>query len=158
MDYARLFRGADVVENLDRRIDMQTCREHHEILRTLLEMLPTVVPFDAAEAAAALTRLGVALVAHLKLEDDRLYPVLEKSEDRTVRETAARYRIEMGSLRANFSEFVEAFGSEQKIERDPQTFLTAWMTVRKALETRMAKEDYGLYAIADEVFGRDQTG
>jgi len=98
------------------------------------------------------------LIAHLKLEDDRLYPALEMSAERSVRETAIRYRMEMGGLKAQFVQMLETFGTEDKIALDQTAFLETWSVFRKALETRMAKEDHGLYEIADEYLTHNEAG
>ena len=143
------------MENLNRRIDMQTCREQHEALRILLELLPRSVPFHSPDVAALLGRLGRLLTAHLKLEDDRLYPALEQSSSRDVRETARRYRVQMGDLRGQFGAFLEKW-TEPAIAADQQHFMEHWSELRNALEIRMAKEDDGLYAIAEDFFSHDE--
>ncbi len=134
---------------------MQTCRQHHEAIRNLLERFPTHTPLDAAAAFVLLERLGRAVTAHLQLEDDHLYPALEQSAERDVRETALRYRAEMGDLKAQFVSFLGAWNTEASIASKPEAFLAHWARIRKALEIRMAKEDHGLYAIAEDYLERN---
>ncbi len=145
------------MHEMNRRIDMHTCRQHHEALRILLDQIPQNTPVDAASFSKLLSRLSTLLLTHLKLEDDLLYPALELSEDRTVRETAVRYRQEMGGLKGAFVNFVSSWGTETAIAADQVGCLDAWTKVRTALEVRMAKEDHGLYTIADDQFSRDET-
>ncbi len=143
------------MEKLNRRIDIQTCREHHEVIRILLELFPTAVPFDSRAVFALLPRLTRVLVGHLKLEDDRLYPTLEASSERDLRDTAIRYRLEMGGLRERFDLFLSTWKSADEIEKNQEQFMAEWSESRKALEVRMAKEDHGLYAIAEDYLSRD---
>ncbi|MDQ6931339.1 MAG: hemerythrin domain-containing protein [Candidatus Eremiobacteraeota bacterium] len=134
---------------------MHTCREQHEALRILLELLPRSTPFNSGDVVGLLGRLGHLLTTHLKLEDDRLYPALEKSSDRDVRETAHRYRAEMGDLREKFGTFLKTW-TAPAISADQQAFMAQWSDLRNALEVRMAKEDDGLYAIAEDFLSRDE--
>ena len=134
---------------------MHACREHHEAIRILLELFPTKAPIDCTATSKLLERLKNVLLAHLKLEDTRLYPALESSGDCDVRQTAARYRLEMGGLRASFVSLLGTWPSETEIAADPALFMSEFTEFRKALEVRMAKEDHGLYAIAEDYLSRD---
>ncbi|MFN2528166.1 MAG: hemerythrin domain-containing protein [Candidatus Baltobacteraceae bacterium] len=145
------------MHEMNRRIDMHTCRQHHEALRILLDRFPESLPLDAADFSKLVSRLSTLLLTHLKLEDDLLYPALELSEDRTVRDTAIRYRQEMGGLKDAFMKFVSTWGTEDAIAANQAGCLDAWLKVRAALEVRMAKEDHGLYSIADDHLSRDET-
>ena len=122
---------------MNRRIDLQTCREQHDSIRILLEV------------TKLLARLFAILGSHLKLEDNRLYPALERSSDRTIRETALHYRQEMGGLKRAFADFMTTWATESAIAADPEGFMAAWSAVRRALEVRMEKEDHGLYRMAE---------
>lgn len=136
---------------------MHTCREHHEALRILLEQFPGGMPVNADAVSKLLARLSSLLLAHLKLEDTQLYPALEKSANRTVRETATRYQHEMGGLKEAFVDFLAVWGTTAAIAANTKGFLEAWSGVRAALEVRMAKEDHGLYSIADDYLAHDET-
>ena len=142
--------------DMNRRIDMQTCRDHHEAIRILLSYFPSAEPFDPAKVQSTLQRLATVLVRHLRLEDEFLYPILEESDDRTVRETAHRYREEMGGLSAEFGTLLARWGQNGSIAASPAEFLDAWKPFRGRLEVRMAKEDNGLYAIADDYLTEDR--
>ncbi|GAC1504461.1 MAG: hypothetical protein NVS1B14_10290 [Vulcanimicrobiaceae bacterium] len=134
---------------------MQTCRQHHEAIRSLLERFPTRTPLDPGAVSSLLARVGRAVATHLQLEDDHLYPALEQSAEREVRETAIRYRVEMGDLKSQFASLLDAWSTEASIAAAPEAFMAQWLPVRKALEIRMAKEDHGLYAIAEDYLERN---
>lgn len=138
------------MDRVNRRIDLQTCRDHHEAIRTMLGLFPKTAPFDAAAVADWLARLARILQRHLKLEDGFLYPALFAAGDRTLRETAVRYQNEMGGLSGEFAKLLTDWSQADAIAQRPQEFLAAWEPFRERLEVRMAKEDHGLYEIADE--------
>lgn len=142
--------------DMNRRIDMQTCRDHHEAIRILLTYFPATEPFDPAKVHAALQRLAAVLLRHLRLEDEFLYPILEDSDDRTVRETAHRYREEMGGISAEFRALLARWAQPESIAASSAAFLGEWKAFRGRLEVRMAKEDNGLYAIADDYLTEDR--
>ncbi|MBC5810478.1 MAG: hemerythrin domain-containing protein [Candidatus Eremiobacteraeota bacterium] len=128
---------------------IQTCREHHAVLRALIERFPTEADFDAQAARELLARLTTVLGRHLELEDARLYPALEKLPDPEVAEKSRRYREEMGGLSAAFVRFGERWQAAERIESDPAGFVSEWLGVRLALERRMAAEDDDLYEEAE---------
>ena len=140
---------------MNRRIDMQTCRDHHEAIRILLAYFPQTEPFDPVKLYSTLKRLAAVLLAHLRLEDGSLYPLLEESDDRTVRETAHRYQEEMGGISSEFRALLTRWDSAEAIASNPSEFLRAWKLFRGRLEVRMAKEDNGLYAIAEDYLTKD---
>lgn len=146
-----------MMDRVNRRIDMQTCRDQHEAIRSLLNVFPEDEAFEPKAAADVVARLGRVLHRHLKLEDEILYPALLASEDRTLRDTAIRYREEMGGLSSEFTTLAGRWSSSEAVENRPEEFLAEWRAFKRRLEVRMAKEDHGLYAIADDYMRRDSS-
>ncbi len=134
--------------NFDARRAVQTCRDHHAVLRDLIERFPSPAAADGARIRAALHSLGTVLLRHLAFEDARLYPVLEASEP-AVAEKARRYREEMGDLSARVVAFLEHWEADGAVEAEPHAFERAWDAVSTALERRMAAEDDDLYEVAE---------
>lgn len=130
------------------RIDVQTCRDHHVVLRYLIEDLdkPETRPEDAL---GLLARVRNVLIAHLKLEDDWLYPRLATSENAIVRGKAERYRSEMGGLRERFDALWKRWSKAGAISGDPDAFRAEWHTLRQALIARIETEDDDLYVAAE---------
>lgn len=84
--------------------------------------------------------------AHLKLEDEKLYPVLAQSSDPKIREKAARFQKEMGALAPAYVAFAEKWmrsgGDLRKpvrfrlrMERSSRRSPIAW-TVRTTISMR----------------------
>jgi hypothetical protein len=132
--------------------DIQTCRDHHAVLRDLLERFPVPAAGNAPQVRAALRSVETVLVRHLAFEDRRLYPVLEAGAA-AVAERARRYRHEMGDLSERFVAFMRRWCGEGAIEAEPGAFAAAWNEVRTALERRMAAEDDDLYELAENQAG-----
>ncbi|HEV7179058.1 MAG TPA: hemerythrin domain-containing protein [Candidatus Baltobacteraceae bacterium] len=138
-------------EALNRSIDLHACRQHHSVLRSIIKRFPIAQPFDAHAAAQSLTQLSNVLLRHLRLEDEHLYPALERG-DTTLRLIAARYRNEMGGLRHAFVAFCDRWPSPETIAGDMRLFLIDWATLRDPLLARMDAEDHGLYDRAEAHF------
>lgn len=141
------FRTVKRTSKMNERIDVQTCRDHHTVLRYLSDELGKEQRPSAV--APLLRRLRTVLNAHLKLEDDWLYPRLSKSENGIVRGKAERYRREMGGLRAQFDELWKRWSSEGAVAEDLPSWQQQWRHFRDALESRIATEDDDLYVAAE---------
>lgn len=132
---------------INERIDVQTCRDHHVVLRYLVEDLSKP---DAAPSAtfALLKRFRAVLLAHLKLEDDWLYPRLAASENAIVRGKAERYRGDMGGLRAQFEALWKKWTADA-IESDFAGWQNDWRLFAQTLVARIETEDQDLYVAAE---------
>lgn len=132
---------------VNERIDVQTCRDHHSVLEYLQQELakPDVSP---ANAYALLKRFRNVLLAHLKLEDQWLYPRLAASANAIVSEKAKHYRDEMGGLRSEF-EKLWAQSTPDSMERDLAAWQTGWRGFSQRLSLRMEREDRDLYVAAE---------
>lgn len=131
------------------RRDIQTCRDHHAVLRDLIARFPVALD-DGEPIRAALFELRTVLLHHLAFEDNRLYPMLEGAADAAVAEKARRYRAEMGDLSRDIVEFFTRWTANGAIERDRVGFARAWAAARGALERRITAEDDDLYEAAEE--------
>ncbi len=77
-DLPESYRTVAPKARMNESIDVQTARDHHSIIRYLLAEIDKEGA-SAAQFRALLGRLRNVLVAHLKLEDDWLYPKLAQS-------------------------------------------------------------------------------
>ncbi len=144
------YRTAPRASRINERIDVQTCRDHHVVLRYLAQEVSretrpqNVVPL--------LRRLRSVLLAHLKLEDDCLYPRLSQSANGGVRAKAARYYIEMGGIRKQFDELWNRWSQDGAVAAQFDAWHDEWQRFHRAIETRIATEDEDLYAAAEADF------
>lgn len=134
--------------DLNERIDIQTCRDHHVVLRYLVEEIGRPdVPADAL--LGLLKRLRTVLLAHLKLEDDWLYPHLQRSVNDVVRHKSQTYSREMGGLKNNFVTLWQTWTRTDAIADNSEAWRSDWNTFQKALRERMDREDHDLYVAAE---------
>ncbi|MFN2449367.1 MAG: hemerythrin domain-containing protein [Candidatus Baltobacteraceae bacterium] len=133
--------------HIGERIDIQTCRDHHTVLQYLLEDLEAAT--DPQKLAELLSRFKNVLLAHLRLEDDWLYPRLLKSENEIVRQKAHTYREAMGGLRQTFLTLWTAWSPAGAIAADPRAFRSDWTAFAQRLGERMHAEDTDLYLAAN---------
>ncbi|HET9097550.1 MAG TPA: hemerythrin domain-containing protein [Candidatus Baltobacteraceae bacterium] len=141
------YRTVRSVSHINERIDVQTCRDHHTVLRYLVEEVGKEQ--HPAAIAPLLRRLRTVLIAHLKLEDDWLYPRLAQSANGIVRGKADRYRREMGGLRKHFEDLWAQWSPEGAVAADFQTWQQQWHEFRDAIELRITTEDDDLYVAAE---------
>jgi len=141
------YRTSRTSSRINERIDVQTCRDHHIVLRYLADELSA--ERRAGGVAPLLRRLRTVLLAHLKLEDDWLYPRLAQSANSIVRGKAERYRREMGGLRRKFDELWSAWSGEGAAAADFEGWQREWRLFREAIEARILTEDDDLYVAAE---------
>lgn len=141
------YRTARTISRINDRIDVQTCRDHHVVLRYLADELSREK--RAGNIAPLLRRLRTVLLAHLKLEDDWLYPRLAQSANGIVRGKAERYRREMGGLRKQFDDLWNAWSGEGAAAAGFDAWQHQWRLFHEAIESRMATEDEDLYVAAE---------
>lgn len=98
-----------------------------------------------AAALGTLVRLAGLVQAHVKLEDERLYPELMKSHNPLIREKARHFQEEMGDLAQRFTTFAQTWILSGQVAKDVRGFKEAWAPVLAALSERMEREDNDLY-------------
>ena len=141
------YRRVKQVATINERISVQTCRDHHVVLRYLADEVGNEQRPSAV--APLLRRMRTVLLAHLKLEDDWLYPRLAQSANGIVRGKAERYRGEMGGLRAHFDDLWKRWSRSGAVEGDFTAWQQQWRQFRSVLESRIATEDDDLYVAAE---------
>lgn len=141
------YRTVRTVSHINERIDVQTCRDHHTVLRYLAEEVGKEQ--HPAAIVPLLRRLRTVLSAHLKLEDDWLYPRLAASANGIVRGKAERYRREMGGLRKQFEDLWTRWSADGAVAADFQGWQRQWRDFRDAIELRITTEDGDLYVAAE---------
>lgn len=107
------------------------------------------LPDQASEARRLLSRLSGILRVHLAMEDQALYPRLAQHADEKLRTLASRYAEEMGSIQADFTDYLSRWPSRGAIAKDPEGFMKETRAVFTALRERIDREDEELYPLVD---------
>jgi L-methionine (R)-S-oxide reductase len=141
------YRNVRGTARINERIDVQTCRDHHVVLKYLVDELTSAQ--TAASAVQLLRRVRTVLIAHLKLEDDWLYPRLAQSANSIVRSKAEHYQRDVGGLRAAFEKLWNQWSPAGAADADFAGWQKDWTRFRQALEMRILSEDNDLYVAAE---------
>lgn len=144
----RYARPISAKDRLNERISIQTCRDHHVVIRYLADEINAASP-DGHTIPALLKRLRTVLVAHLKLEDDWLYPRLSQSANAVVRRKSERFSSEMGNLKHDFADLYATWSVDGAILSNPAGWKNEWPAFYRALEARIGAEDHDLYVAAE---------
>jgi hemerythrin-like domain-containing protein len=130
-----------------------TFRKHHaelaEVVRRIEPLLdPQKLAAGASEVRNLLSTLMGKLTLHLAMEDNVLYPRLERHDDPKVRDVAKKYMSEMSGLKP----IVEAFGrkwTESEIRGNAAAFCAETKKIFATLGERIKRENVELYPLAD---------
>lgn len=141
------YRTMRATARINDRIDVQTCRDHHVMLRYLADEVGKEK--RRASVVPLLRRLRAVLLVHLKLEDDWLYPRLSQSPNGIVREKAERYRREMGGLRSQFDALWKNWSADGAIDAHFEQWQSEWRRFDEAVQARISSEDEDLYVAAE---------
>lgn len=128
----------------------ESYRKQHDALRNLIAEFPdSAAAVDEAKMRGLMVKFIGQLRAHLAMEDTYLYPTLIKHEDKTVREKAERFQLEMGTLAKSLDDFYSHWARAGMITANTAGFVEEWIKVRSALSNRISREDSDLYDLVD---------
>jgi iron-sulfur cluster repair protein YtfE (RIC family) len=129
--------------------------QHVELLRLvsgLADFMNSAELHSApAKAVALLNTLGGRVKVHLALEDQALYPRLTKSPDSSVRETAEKFKSEMGGIAGAFGQFISKWVAPDAIANDLAGFKSATTSLLAVLKDRIDRENEILYNLVDQM-------
>jgi len=129
-------------------------RQHADIVEIVGKMTDILTLAALTEYAAAmcslLSELSGKLKVHLTIEDEVLYPALQKHEDESVRKTAQQFFDEMGGLKKVFTQYVEHWPNAEAIQKNAEDFINETKEIFAALANRVKREDNELYELYDK--------
>ncbi len=131
-------------------MELKHYMEQHDRIKEELNLLKTLLKKQdleqtAAEMAMHINSLAGKLKIHLSFEDQYLYPSFLHSSDQRLVTMAREYQKEMGNLLAVFTAFKDKFNTKLKILSEKASFYGEADKIIRAIETRMQKEEKGLY-------------
>ena len=133
----------DVIEKLK--------SQHKELLQVVNEfstILDDVGSMDkAVKARAFLYKLGSLLDIHLKVEDKLLYPILIKSPNPKVQNTALAFANEMGDIAKNLGLYLEKWTTSVQIADGAEDFMKETKALVSVLFKRIDREDNELFPL-----------
>ncbi len=128
-------------------------KQHAEIVEAVGQIDAALDPQRLAKSAAEIRNRLSALMGklslHLAMEDNALYPSLEKHASAKVRDTGARFTREMAGVKPS----VEAFGkkwTEAEIAKNAAAFCAETKKLFAVLGDRIKRENTELYPLLEQ--------
>lgn len=100
---------------------------------------------NAGDIALHISTLAGKIKIHLSMEDNYLYPGLQKSDDERVKKLVEDYQKEMGDLSEKFVIFKEKYNTKPKIGQNLSTLKQETTNILLAIEKRIQREEKELY-------------
>ena len=122
--------------------------QHVDILRriaALRELTHAGVARNAEAIAQGLVAMSAVIKLHLSVEDQALYPALQRGDDAELARLGQRFQVEMGPIAAAFDQFARRWNTAQRLREDEAGFRAAANDVLRRVHERMRHEDRDFY-------------
>ena len=122
--------------------------QHVSILRriaALRELTHAGVARNAEAIAQGIVAMSSVIKLHLSVEDQALYPALQRGEDAELARLGQRFQVEMGPIAAAFDQFARRWNTAQRLREDEAAFRAAANDVLRRVHERMRHEDRDFY-------------
>ena len=133
-------------------ISVNLRQQHAEIAESVRRIETALDPSGLARSAGemrtSLANLFGKLSLHLAIEDNSLYPSLEKHADARIRELRTKFARDMGGLKPNFEAFTRKW-TESEIRANAAAFCAEAKKVFAALNDRIKRENTALYPLLE---------
>lgn len=129
-------------------------QQHVQILQGIHRMRQHAregVAQRAHEISHEIRTMKSKIALHLSIEDNILYPRLQKLGDDQVARMARAYQEEMKVLSSGFADFVERWKNGAAIAADPEGFRRDCNVVIKALHQRIQQENTQFYPVVERL-------
>ncbi len=130
-------------------MDIERFKQQHVQILQAIHRMRQLATAGIEENASGLAReiqlMKSKVGLHLSIENDILYPRLEKQADAQVARMAREYQEEMKALAGEFGRFAECWGMDSAVRNDPEGFRRDCNTVLRALHLRIQRENTEFY-------------
>lgn len=119
-------------------------QQHVQILQAISRiraLVATGIQENASDIVYEIRLMKSKIALHLSIEDDILYPRLEKQAEPQIANLARKYQEEMKPLVEGFGRFIERWSQESTVAGDPEGFRSDCNIVLKALHQRIQREN-----------------
>lgn len=122
--------------------------QHQEIAKLAGQLDAAVVAGDTTGLQDLMVRLKRALLAHLELEDARLYPALVQAANKTKAEIPIKIAETFAKNMQGVTAALKAFLDKYVVgEIDVADFRRDWLLVHRLLDDRIESEERHLYPL-----------
>ena len=124
-------------------------KHQHADIMSNISALRRLAQAGVAQNAADIARLIVSMSStiklHLAVEDQALYPALQRGDDAELARLGQRFQVEMGPIAAAFDQFARRWNTAQRLREDEAAFRAAANDVLRRVHERMRHEDRDFY-------------
>jgi hypothetical protein len=133
-------------------MDLNNYLEQHRAMELEITTIKSLintndVQQNAGEIALHISTLAGKIKIHLSMEDQYLYPGLQRSEDERVKNLAADYQKEMGDLAGKFVTYKDKYNTKPKILQNMSSVKQETSQIFLAIEKRIRREENELYKL-----------
>lgn len=127
--------------------------QHLDILRSidlLRQLTHAGVERNAAEIAQRIIAMSSTIKLHLAVEDQALYPALQRSGNASLARMGRQYQSDMGPIASAYDAFARRWNTADGVRRDAQGFRNEANVVLRRVFERMQRENHDFYPRIEE--------
>ena len=127
--------------------------QHLDILRSidlLRQLTHAGVERNAAEIAQRIVAMSSTIKLHLAVEDQALYPALQRGDNAELARLGRQYQSEMESIASAYDAFARRWNTADNVRRGAQDFRDQANVVLRKVYERMQREDHDFYPRIEE--------
>jgi iron-sulfur cluster repair protein YtfE (RIC family) len=103
------------------------------------------VAHNAAEIARLIVDMSSTIKLHLAVEDQALYPALQRGSNAELASMGLQYQQEMGAIARAYEAFSRRWNRPESVRRDAQGFRNDANQVLRMVHERMQRENRDFY-------------
>lgn len=123
-------------------------RQHVEILDRIAQLRrlsQAGVEQNASAIAEGIVGFSSIIKLHLAVEDQALYPALQRSGDTELARLGEEFQIDMAPIAKAFDRFARQWNTTERVQQDPEGFRADANSVLKRIHDRMQRENREFY-------------
>ena len=127
--------------------------QHTDILRgiaTLRALAHAGVEGNATAIAQGIVAMSGTIKLHLAVEDQVLYPALQRGGNAELARMGRQYQSEMASIASAYDTFARRWNTADSVRRNAQGFREQANVVLRKVYERMQREDHDFYPRIEE--------
>ena len=127
--------------------------QHLDILRSidlLRQLTHAGVERNAAEIAQRIVAMSSTIKLHLAVEDQALYPALQRSGNASLARLGRQYQSDMGPIASAYDAFARRWNTAESLRTDEKGFRAEANVVLRKVYERMQREDHDFYPRIEE--------
>ena len=127
--------------------------QHTDILRgiaTLRALAHAGVEGNATAIAQGIVAMSGTIKLHLAVEDQVLYPALQRGGNAELARMGRQYQSEMASIASAYDTFARRWNTADNVRRGAQDFRDQANVVLRKVYERMQREDHDFYPRIEE--------